>query len=80
MGDESRNRTWHGTAVQGRPYTDEKDELGTEIRKFNEAVRNDDRVEVIAAPFRDGVSIIMRKCAASAPPLQPPCRTASQLV
>ena len=47
--------------LQGRPYTDQTDELGSEIRKFNEAVRNDSRVEVIATPFRDGVSIIMRK-------------------
>ncbi len=47
--------------LQGRPYTDQKDELGTEIRKFNEAIRSDGRVEVIATPFRDGVSIIMRK-------------------
>ncbi len=49
--------------TQGRPYTDKADELGTAIREFNEAVRKDDRVEVVATPFRDGVSIIMRKCA-----------------
>ncbi len=48
--------------AQGRPYTDRKDELGSAIRDFNEAIRNDDRVEVIGTPFRDGVSIIMRKC------------------
>jgi NAD(P)-dependent dehydrogenase (short-subunit alcohol dehydrogenase family)/predicted O-methyltransferase YrrM len=49
------------TLMKGRPYTDKDDELGTAIREFNEAIRNDDRVEVIGTPFRDGVSIIMRK-------------------
>lgn len=31
------------------------------IREFNEFVRKDDRVDVVALPFRDGVNIVMRK-------------------
>ena len=49
---------------QGRPYSpgpDGRDQLGEDIAAFNKAVRADDRVEVIACPMRDGVSIIMRK-------------------
>lgn len=51
------------TLMKGRPYVSAQgeDQLADDIRDFNEAIRNDDRVEVIASPFRDGVSIIMRK-------------------
>lgn len=49
--------------LQGRPYCkgEEHDDLAEAIYEFNEAIRKDDRVEVVATPFRDGVSIIMRK-------------------
>ena len=39
-----------------------KDELADAIREFNEVVRKDPRVDVVALPFRDGVSIITRRC------------------
>ena len=38
-----------------------KDELADAIREFNQFVVKDERVEVVAMPFRDGVSIIQRK-------------------
>lgn len=38
------------------------------IREFNEYVRQDSRVDVLALPFRDGVTIITRRCGAATPP------------
>jgi len=32
------------------------------IKEFNEYVIKDERVEVIALPFRDGVNIVQRRC------------------
>lgn len=32
------------------------------IKDFNEYVIKDERVEVIALPFRDGVNIVQRRC------------------
>ncbi len=51
--------------MQGRTYYSGgvKDELADAIREFNEVVRKDPRVDVVALPFRDGVSIITRRCA-----------------
>ena len=51
--------------VQGRTYAPGgvKDELADAIREFNQFVAKDERVEVVAMPFRDGVSIVQRKCA-----------------
>ena len=50
--------------LQGRVYEPgtTKDELADAIREFNQFVRNDPRVDVVALPFRDGVSIVTRKC------------------
>ena len=52
----------HGR-LQGRTYApgDVKDELAEAIRDFNAFVRSDPRVDVVALPFRDGVSIITRR-------------------
>ena len=49
--------------VQGRTYCSAgvKDEMADAIREFNQYVRQDSRVDVLALPFRDGVSIITRK-------------------
>lgn len=49
--------------VQGRTYCSAgvKDELADAIREFNQYVRQDSRVDVMAIPFRDGVSIITRR-------------------
>ncbi len=53
-----------GCLLQGRTYYPGgvKDELADAIREFNEVVRKDSRVDVVALPFRDGVSIITRRC------------------
>ena len=58
--------------MQGRTYAPGgvKDELADAIREFNQFVVKDERVEVVAMPFRDGVSIIQRKWG-SAPAHQP---------
>ena len=50
-------------SLQGRTYEpgSVKDEMADAIRDFNEYVINDDRVDVVALPFRDGVNIVMRK-------------------
>lgn len=52
-----------GGVWQGRTYyaAGVEDELADAIREFNEAVRKDPRVDVVALPFRDGVSIITRR-------------------
>ena len=49
--------------MQGRTYEPggQKDEMADAIREFNQAVVKDDRVDVVALPFRDGVSIITRR-------------------
>ena len=51
--------------LQGRTYAPGgvKDELADAIREFNDFVVKDERVEVVAMPFRDGVSIVQRRCA-----------------
>ena len=50
--------------MQGRTYCSAgvKDEMADAIREFNQFVRQDSRVDVLALPFRDGVSIITRRC------------------
>lgn len=49
--------------MQGRTYEpgDVKDEMADAIREFNKTIVADPRVDVVALPFRDGVSIVMRK-------------------
>ena len=49
--------------MQGRVYApgDQQDELADAIREFNEFVVKDERVEVVAMPFRDGVSVVQRR-------------------
>ncbi len=49
---------------QGRVYApgDTKDESAEAIRKFNEFVSADERVETVTLPIRDGVSIVQRRC------------------
>ncbi|CAL8463601.1 g3135 [Coccomyxa elongata] len=51
------------TLMKGRTYYSGgvKDELADAIREFNEVVCKDPRVDVVALPFRDGVSIITRR-------------------
>ena len=48
---------------QGRTYYSGgvKDEMADAIRDFNQYVRQDSRVDVLALPFRDGVTIITRR-------------------
>ena len=49
---------------QGRTYEPGgiEDESADAIREFNQFVRQDARVDVVMLPFRDGVSIITRRC------------------
>jgi len=49
--------------LQGRTYYSGgvKDEMADAIREFNEYIRQDSRVDVLALPFRDGVNIITRR-------------------
>ncbi|CAL5223886.1 g6480 [Coccomyxa viridis] len=49
--------------MKGRTYYSGgvKDEMADAIRDFNEYVRQDSRVDVLALPFRDGVTIITRR-------------------
>ena len=49
--------------VQGRVYApgDSEDKMAAAIKDFNEFVIKDERVEVIALPFRDGVNIVQRR-------------------
>ncbi len=50
--------------MQGRVYApgDSEDKMAVAIKEFNEYVIKDERVEVIALPFRDGVNIVQRRC------------------
>ena len=41
---------------------DTKDESAEAIRKFNDFVAADERVETVTLPIRDGVSIVQRRC------------------
>ena len=47
----------------GRMYSDDgsSDNMAIAIKEFNEYVIKDERVEVIALPFRDGVNIVQRR-------------------
>ena len=49
--------------VQGRVYApgDSEDKMAAAIKDFNQYVIEDERVEVIALPFRDGVNIVQRR-------------------
>lgn len=40
---------------------DSGDKMALAIKEFNEFVIKDERVEVIALPFRDGVNIVQRR-------------------
>ena len=40
---------------------DSNDQMAAAIKDFNEYVIKDERVEVIALPFRDGVNIVQRR-------------------
>ena len=49
--------------MQGRVYTPDggSDKMAMAIKEFNEYVIKDERVEVVALPFRDGVNIVQRR-------------------
>ena len=49
--------------MQGRTYApgEVADELAEAMKEFNAFVRKDPRVDVVALPFRDGISIITRR-------------------
>ena len=50
---------------------DTKDESADAIRKFNDFVAADERVEVVTLPIRDGVSIVQRRCRSASDHLAP---------
>jgi caffeoyl-CoA O-methyltransferase len=52
------NALWGGKVLQPRKKID-KDTLG--IVEFNEFVQNDDRVENVLLPIRDGIMMIRKK-------------------
>ncbi len=52
------NALWSGKVLQSRKKMD-KDTLG--IVEFNEFVKNDDRVENVLLPIRDGIMMIRKK-------------------
>ena len=56
-------RTALSLGMQGRVYApgDSEDKMAAAIKDFNEFVIKDERVEVIALPFRDGVNIVQRR-------------------
>lgn len=49
--------------LQGRVYApgESEDSMAQAIKEFNDFVIKDDRVEVVALPFRDGVNIVQRR-------------------
>ena len=49
--------------LQGRVYApgESEDSMAQAIKDFNDFVIKDDRVEVVALPFRDGVNIVQRR-------------------
>ena len=49
--------------LQGRVYAppDQPDEDSEAIGQFNDTVLNDERVEVVTLPVRDGMSIVKRR-------------------
>lgn len=48
------------TLLQGQPYLSERSANGTAIAQFNQAVAEDERVEQVLVPLRDGVTLIRR--------------------
>ena len=51
------------TLMQGQPYlsSDKRTENGKAIARFNDYVANDERVEQVLVPMRDGITLIKRK-------------------
>lgn len=52
------NTLWYGKVVQ---EVKESDKQTAEIKKFNDRIRDDNRVEKIILPIRDGLTIILKK-------------------
>lgn len=48
------------TLLQGQPYLTEKSANGSAIAEFNRVVSEDERVEQVLVPLRDGVTLIRR--------------------
>ena len=51
------NTLWDGHVIE----PDRQDAQPNGVRAFNDLVRNDDRVEVVILPLRDGLTIIRKK-------------------
>ncbi|QIA09634.1 O-methyltransferase [Draconibacterium halophilum] len=52
------NTLWSGK-VLGKPRHDDRQTIG--IQEFNKLVKNDDRVEKVILPLRDGMTVIRKK-------------------
>jgi predicted O-methyltransferase YrrM len=50
------NVLWSGKVIDDK----QKDETTKILRKFNEIINNDHRVETVLLPIRDGISIIRK--------------------
>ena len=50
------NVLWHGKIIN-----EKKDTVTQKIHEFNEKVKNDEEVEVVIVPIRDGISLIRKK-------------------
>mgnify|MGYP003300911634 FL=1 len=51
------NTLWDGHVIE----PERQDAQTNGVRAFNDLVRNDDRVEVVILPLRDGLTIIRKK-------------------
>jgi predicted O-methyltransferase YrrM len=53
------NTLWSGKILDGQPASSDKQTQG--ILAFNEKIKNDDRVEKVILPVRDGLTLIWKK-------------------
>jgi len=54
------NVLWSGKVVLGKSEKNDKDTIA--VKKFNDKVQNDQRVENVMIPLRDGLSLIQKIC------------------
>lgn len=53
------NTLWYGRVIEANTRESDKQTLG--IKEFNDLVANDDRVEKVIVPVRDGLTLIRKK-------------------
>ena len=52
------NTLWYGKVVEDTKISDKQ---STEIKRFNDKIKNDSRIEKIILPMRDGLTVMMKK-------------------